>query len=76
MYVHCPLSWYFRLTQLCFYTPLSYFNLQSLCLMHTRKPKGVAVSHCIIWFHTHLILTTCQIRYHGHLWDHRSTGQL
>ena len=23
-----------------------------------------------------LILTTCQIRYHSHLWDHRSTGQL
>ena len=23
------------------------FNLQSLCLMHTGKPKGVAVSHCM-----------------------------
>ena len=21
-------------------------------------------------------LTTCQTRYHSHLWDHRSTGQL
>ena len=35
-----------------------------------------AVSHCITWFQTQLILTTCQIRYHSHLWDHRSTGQL
>ena len=27
-----------------FYTPLSFFSLQSLCPMHTGKPKGVAVS--------------------------------
>ena len=27
---------------------------------------GVAVSHCITWFQTQLILTTCQIRYHSH----------
>ena len=40
------------------------------------KPTGVAVSHCITWFQTQLILTTRQIRYHSHLWDHRSTGQL
>ena len=49
---------------------------QSLCLMHNGKPTGMAVSHCITWFQTQLILTTCQIRYHSHLWDHRSTGQL
>ena len=53
-----------------------YFTLQSLCLMHTGKPMGVAVSHCITWFQTQLILTTRQIRYHSHLCDHRSTGQL
>ena len=38
--------------------------------MHTGKPTSVAVSHCITWFQTQLILTTCQIRYHSHLWDH------
>ena len=38
-------------------------NLQSLCLMHTGKPTGVAVSHCITW--TQLILTTCQTRHHS-----------
>ena len=27
---------------------------------------GMAVSQCINWFQTQLILTTCQIRYHGH----------
>ena len=43
-----------------------FFSLQSLCLTHTRKPTGVAVSHCITWFQTQLILTTCQIRYHSH----------
>ena len=53
---------------------LSAFSL--LRLMHTGKPTGVAVSHCITWFQTRLILTTCQIRYHSHLWGHRSTGQL
>ena len=50
--------------------------ISSLCLTHTGKPTGVAVSHCITWFQTHVILTTFQIRYHSHLWDHRSTGQL
>ena len=30
------------------------------------KPMGVAVSHCMTWFQTRPILTTCQIRYHGH----------
>ena len=43
-----------------------FFSLQSLCLVHTGKPTGVAVSHCRTWFQTQLILTTCQIRYHGH----------
>ena len=29
--------------------------------MHTGQPTGVALSHCITWFQTELILTTCQI---------------
>ena len=29
-----------------------FFSLQSLCIMHTGKPTGVAVSHCITWFQT------------------------
>ena len=63
---------------LVLYAPQLCFILcfQSFCLMHTGKPTGVAVSHCITWFQTQLILTTCQIRYHSHLWDHRRTGQL
>jgi hypothetical protein len=55
--------------------PLSavFFSLQLLCLVHTGKPTGVAVSHCITWFSDSANpLTTCQIRYHSHLWDHRS----
>ena len=47
-----------------------FFSLQSLCLVHTGKPAGVAVSHCTTRFQTQLFLTTCQIRYHSHLWDH------
>ena len=36
-----------------------------LCLMHTTGlPPGMAVSHCITWFPTQVILTMCQIRYH------------
>ena len=35
-----------------------FFSLQSLCLTRTGKPTGVAVSHCITWFKTQLILTT------------------
>ena len=31
--------------------------LQSLCLTHTGKPAGVAVSHCITWSQTQLILS-------------------
>ena len=57
----------------CSCPELSFFSLES-CLIHTGKPKGVAV--CITWFQTQLILATCQIRYHSHLWDHRRTGQL
>ena len=53
-----------------------FFSLQSLCLTHTGKPMGVAVSHCITWFQTQLIPTMCQIRDPSHLWDHCSTGQL
>ena len=34
--------------------------------MHTGKPTGVAVSHCITWFQTQLIHTACEIRYHSH----------
>jgi hypothetical protein len=59
----------------CVHTALL-FSLQSLCLMHTGKPTGVAVSHCITWFQTQLIPTTCQIRYHSHSWDDRSAAQL
>ena len=52
------------------------FSLQALCLMHTGKPKGVAVSPCITWSQAQLILTAVQIRYHSHLRDHRRTEQL
>ena len=43
-----------------------FFSRQSLCLVHTGKPTGGEVPHCITWFQTQLIRTTCQIRYHGH----------
>ena len=46
------------------FAPLFFYSIQSLCLMHTGKPTGVAVSHCITWFQIQLILTACQIRYH------------
>ena len=59
-----------------FFHSAVFLSLQSMCLMHTGKPEGVAVSQCIKWFRTQLILTTCQICYHSHLWDHNSTGQL
>ena len=36
-----------------------FFSLQSLCLMHTGRPTGVAVSHCITWFQTQQILSLC-----------------
>ena len=39
-------------------------------------PKGVAVSHCITWSQTQLLLAAYQIRFHTRLWDHRRTGQL
>ena len=32
----------------------------------TTYPLVVAVSHCITWLQTQLILTLCQIRYHSH----------
>ena len=54
------------------HTGIMNISLQSECLMHTEKPMGVAVFHCI----TQLILTMCQIRDHSRLWDHRTTGQL
>ena len=67
-----PTRWFIPAFSL--YTAV-FSSLQSLCLVHTGKPTGVAVSHCITWFQTQLILTTCQIHYHSrHLWGHRSTG--
>ena len=53
------------------YTPLFFFlSARSvLGLMHTGKRTGVGVSHCISWFQTQLILTTCHIHSHSHLWD-------
>ena len=35
-----------------------FFSPQSLCLLHTGKPTGVAISHCTTQFQTQLILTT------------------
>ena len=40
------------------------------------KPTGVAVSHCIAWFHTQPILTYVSDPLPQPLWDHRSTGHL
>ena len=44
-----------------------FFSLQPLCLMHTGKPTGVAVPHCITSFQAQLILTTPPppLRKHG-----------
>ena len=39
-----------------------FFSPQSLCLLHTGKPTGVAISHCTTQFQPQLILTTCLIR--------------
>ena len=36
-----------------------------MCLTHTGRPTGVAVSHCITRFQTQPIRTTCQIHYHS-----------
>ena len=33
-----------------------------LCSLFSASP----VSHCITWFQTQPILTTCEIRYHSH----------
>ena len=35
--------------------------LPLMIMQHMPQP----VSHCITWFQTQLILTTCQIRYHA-----------
>ena len=32
---------------------------------HSWKPTGVAVSHCVIWYQSWLILIPCQICYHS-----------
>ena len=48
------------------FQPLFFFSLRSLCLTHTGNPTGVALSHCITWFQSQLLRTTCQIRYHSH----------
>ena len=42
----------------------------------THPKKLSSAELCITRFQTQRILTACQIRYHSHLWDHRSTGQL
>ena len=57
------------------YTLLS-LSAYSLLCMHAGQPMGMAVSPCISWFQTQLILTACQMCYHSHLWDHRRSGQL
>ena len=49
------------------------YTCASCILGSPSGSTGVAVSR---WFQNQLILTTCQIRYHSHLWDHRRTGQL
>ena len=50
-------------------------QLPSLILfMGTLGSLQVAVSCCIKWYQIQLILATCHIRYHGHLWDHRQRG--
>ena len=49
-------------------------RVRQLILVWARTT--VDVSHCLTWFLTWLTLTAYQIRRHGTLWDHRSTGQL
>ena len=50
-------------------------SLKSLCLMHSGKPAGVAVSHWLTWFQTQLILTTCDQRGGGrHSWSLSTMG--
>ena len=61
---------------ICILHSAIFFSPQSLRLMHTGEPTGVAASHCITWFQTQLIITTRQICYHSHLSDHRTTRQL
>ena len=38
-----------------------FFSPQLLCLLHTGKPTGMAISHCTTQFQRQLILTTCLI---------------
>ena len=64
--VTCSASVLRAVNAICLETWVVSFSLQSLCLTHTGKPTGVAVSHCITWFQTQLIHTACQIRYHTH----------
>ena len=56
---------------------LAFKQCPRLCALyvHTGKPMGVAVSHSIV-YQMQLILTACQIRCHGPLWDHYRTGKL
>ena len=63
---------------LCLHLPTTrrWLPFEESAPTHTGKSTGVAVSHCITRFQTQPILMTCQIRYHSHVWDHRSTGQL
>ena len=58
------------------FTPLFFYSLQSLCLTHTGKPTGVAVSHCITWFQTQPIPHCVSDLLPHPLWDRCSTGQL
>ena len=44
---------------------LAFKASEAFCFVLKLKPTGVAVSHCMTWFQTQLILTTCQIRYHA-----------
>jgi hypothetical protein len=54
---------------------LSRFRTKPEHISRTLEAKKTLVD-IETWSQTQLILTTCQIRYHSHLWDHRSTGQL
>ena len=47
-------------------------RVRQLILVWTRM--SMAVSHSITWFQTQLIVTACQIRCHGRLWDQSPTA--
>ena len=58
---------------------LPFMDCTSCSALHAQLQwmlLDAGVSHCIIWFQTQLILVTCRIRYHSHLWGHHRTGQL